>query len=307
MIAAPSSLTSRDRAIVRVFGITLGLNVAVAATKIAVGVATARLAVLGDGLHGILDGANNVLGIAAIVIAAKPPDREHPYGHRKFENIAAMAIGGLIVLVAWELLDNILRSAWTALRSGDPASAVGPLGEMAKADATTVGLLIGAVAVNLAISSWQRRQGVALESTLLTADASHTRADASVTLLGIASLLFARFRWWVDPLLALIVLIFLLRAAWGIIRENLPVFTDQATLDPVEVKAIAMAVDGVSAAGEIRSHGPSRDIHLDLAITIAGELSAAEAEGLENEVRTALCDRYPGVTMIAIRHHTEDA
>jgi divalent metal cation (Fe/Co/Zn/Cd) transporter len=82
----PSKLPARDKAVVRVFAITLVLNLLVAGAKIVVGLLTGRITIIADGLHSLLDGANNILGIAAIIISARPPDDSHPYGHRKFEN-----------------------------------------------------------------------------------------------------------------------------------------------------------------------------------------------------------------------------
>src|SRR5687768_14705638 len=87
----------RTRGVVRVLLVTLLLNWLVAAVKIAIGVISGRTAVLADGFHSLLDGANNLVALVAMWQAGQPPDEMHPYGHRKFENLAAMLIGGLVV------------------------------------------------------------------------------------------------------------------------------------------------------------------------------------------------------------------
>ncbi len=292
----PARLPSRDREVVRVFALTLVLNLLVAGAKIVVGLLTGRITIIADGLHSLLDGANNILGIAAIIISARPPDESHPYGHRKFENIAAVAIGGMIFLIAWEVLDTIARGAWARWSSGDTAP------EMVPWDAVTLSVLIGAVGINLGVALWQESRGRALKSPLLQADARHTGSDIAVTLLSVVSLLLAPMAWWVDPLLALGVFVFLLRAAWGILAQNLPAFTDRAALDAERVRDLALAVPGVRETANIRSHGMGNDIHLDMIISVDRRLRADEVEQIEEHLRDALRGEFPGLTLIGIHH-----
>lgn len=295
------NLGPRDRAVVRVFLITLALNLLVAGCKITIGLLSGRITIVADGLHGLLDSANNVLGIAAIGIAAKPPDDDHPYGHRKFENVAALAIGGMIVLIAWEILDNILRTLWRIGVKGEAPPEATPF------DPLFAAILVASVGVNLAVAAYEKRRGQALQSSLLVADAGHTSSDAVATVLSLLSLLLAPLGWWVDPLLAVGVLVFLARAATGIIRENLPAFTDQVHLDPAEVRRASLEVDGILDALDIRSHGTAGDVHLDLVIVIRGDQSAARAEQLEEDLRSHLRAAFPGLTLVSVHHRTRDS
>lgn len=292
------NLDTRDRAVIRVFLITLLFNWAVAGTKIVVGVLTGRLTIVADGLHSLFDGASNCLGIMAIFVAAKPPDEDHPYGHRKFENIAAMAIGGGIVLICWEILRGIVG----AVR--DNMNGVAPDPREPGNVVLFTALLLLAIVVNIAVSLYQYRQGVHHQSTLLKADARHTFSDCFVTVLSLGSLLLGGMAWWVDPVLALVVLGFLIMAAWSILRENLPAFTDRAQLDPGDVEQVALSVDGVLGAEGIRSHGTPRDIHVDLTIRISGSQSAREAEEMEHLLKKKLRQSFPGITLIGVHHTT---
>ncbi|GAB4311378.1 MAG: cation diffusion facilitator family transporter [Candidatus Sumerlaeia bacterium] len=281
--------------------IVLGLNWAVSAGKIIVGVLTGRLTILADGLHSLLDGANNLVGIVAIHVASRPPDADHPYGHRKFENVAAMLIGGLIVLIAWELGDNIVRTVYGHL-DGDAAPAV--IRDGGRPDWAFVLVLVGTILVNLAVARFETIRGEALRSPLLKADAGHTSSDVAVTSLSLASLLLGGRVWWVDPLLALGVLGFLVHTAWKIIMENVHAFTDRARLDPEHVRQVAEGVTGVMASSGVRSHGPENDIHLDLCITVDRSLTAEQTEEIEHRVRQSLREAFPGLTLIAIHHQT---
>lgn len=294
-------LSSRDRVVVRVFGITLVLNLLVSGTKVAIGLLTGRITIVADGLHSLMDGANNLLGMAAIVLAAQPPDENHPYGHRKFENIAAVAIGGMIFLIAWEVLDNIARTIWGRWANGWQTP------EMPEWDATSLTLLIATVGVNLFVALWQNARGRALHSPLLQADARHTGSDIAVTLLSVCSLVLAPLAWWVDPLLALAVFVFLARAGWGILAQNLPAFTDEAALDPIRVRDLALGVEGVRETANIRSHGMGNDIHLDMVISVDRHLRAAEVEVIEEHLKAALRAQFPGLTLIGIHHRAARA
>ena len=293
-----SNLDGRDRSIIRVFLIVLVFNWLVAFAKIAVGVMSGRLTILADGLHSLFDGASNCIGILAILVAATPADADHPYGHRKCENLAAMAIGGGIVLIAWEILRGITGAVRLHL-SGEvpPPAPVEGVGLF-------TGVLLGAIVVNFVVARYQFLRGVRLESPLLKADARHTLTDCVVTLLSLGSLLLGSFRWWVDPFLALGVLGFLLMAAWAILRENLPAFTDSAQLDPGDVEQVALSIDGIMGAGRIRSHGTPRDIHLDLTIQINGDQTARDAEEMEQLLKRRLRETFPGITLIGVHHKT---
>jgi len=296
-----TKLPNRDQRVVRALGVVLVLNWAVALGKLVLGVATGRVTIVADGLHSVLDGANNVLGIATIRIAAQPPDDDHPYGHRKFESLAALLIGGLIALVAWEVLDNVARTIWRRSTASAADLASTP-SRSAENDLLFAGILLVSIAANWLVARYELAKGRELESPLLAADAGHTRSDCAVTGLSVASLLLGHHGWWVDPLLALGVLLFLGRASWQIIADNLPALTDRAHLDPELVREVAERVDGVLGAHGIRSHGVASDIHLDLSLRIDGDVTALEAEAIEKRARAALREAFPGLTLIGIHH-----
>lgn len=277
------------------------MNWGVAVAKIVVGLVVGRITIIADGLHSLLDGINNVIGIVAIAMAAKPPDENHPYGHRKFENVAAMFIGGLIVLIAWEIGGHVVRTFWHRWQAGDWQS----LAEGPTLDWLFALVLLATMSCNVVVALYERRHGERLSSVLLKADAAHTMSDTLVTGFSLASLFLGSLIWWADPLLACGVLYFLARTAWGIISENLPAFTDRALLDPSDIRRIAMSVEGVQGTHRVRSHGALNDVHLDLNIVVAEDLTAAQVEEIERAVRQALRDAFPGLTLIGIHHRTE--
>ena len=153
----------------RVLIITLILNALVALSKIAIGLWSGALAISADGFHSLVDGLSNVAALIANRIADQPPDEGHPYGHRRFETIAALGIGAFLLVTAWE----IISSALERLGGSDEIPLVTPL---------TFAVMLTTLVVNLFIARYESREGQRLHSELLVADSAHTRIDVFVTI-----------------------------------------------------------------------------------------------------------------------------
>src|SRR6478735_6601664 len=98
----PTRYADVTRVLLRV----LVLNLAVAAAKIAFGYASGAISILSDGFHSLTDGASNVVGLVGIRAAGRPPDADHPYGHRKYETVAAGLVTLFLIIVVVEILRN---------------------------------------------------------------------------------------------------------------------------------------------------------------------------------------------------------
>ncbi len=97
---------NRSKEIQRVLIVTMAANLLVAAAKLIVGLLTGSLAMISDGANSALDSTSNVIGLIGNAIASRPPDREHPYGHRRFETLASMMVSVLLILTAWEIVKS---------------------------------------------------------------------------------------------------------------------------------------------------------------------------------------------------------
>ena len=92
---------------------TMLLNFLATAIKLAAGLATGALSVVADGLDSLFDGISNLAGLVGLNLASQPPDVDHPYGHRKFETIAALSIAFLLFLTSWQLLQTAWERWWS--------------------------------------------------------------------------------------------------------------------------------------------------------------------------------------------------
>lgn len=88
----------------RILLVILVLNLLVAIAKIVYGSFTDTLSIQADGYHSLSDGISNIVGLIGIKIASRPPDRDHPYGHKKYESLASIGIAMMLVFISFELL-----------------------------------------------------------------------------------------------------------------------------------------------------------------------------------------------------------
>ena len=111
-------MATRDYDAIRnVLIITFILNMLASVAKLVVGLATGSLSLLADGLDTLFDGISNIVGIIAVRISRRPPDAEHPYGHRKFETIAALFIAAALFVTTWEVATGATVRQGAAVRS----------------------------------------------------------------------------------------------------------------------------------------------------------------------------------------------
>jgi cation diffusion facilitator family transporter len=98
--------SSRTRSIKRTLVTVLVLNLTVAIAKLVVGFVSGSLSILADGLNSLLDASANIVGLVGMAIAARPPDPDHPYGHRRFEALTSLVIAGAMGLLVVQILQG---------------------------------------------------------------------------------------------------------------------------------------------------------------------------------------------------------
>jgi divalent metal cation (Fe/Co/Zn/Cd) transporter len=155
----------------------LWLNLGVALAKIVFGQLSGSISILSDGFHSLTDGASNVVALVGLRLAQKPPDANHPYGHRKFETLAAGGIALFLLVVVVE----VAQAAFLRFRSGG-APAV---------SSASFAIMLGTLLINVAVVRAERRAAKRLSSELLLADARHTQSDVLTSVAVIAALVIS--------------------------------------------------------------------------------------------------------------------
>ena len=260
----------------RVFIGLLVANLAVVGVKLAVGIASGSLAILGTAVDSCVDALNNVLALIVVRVAAKEPDEDHPYGHGKFETLGALAIVGFLSITCFELV----RGAVNDLVGGVRRVVVGDF---------QLALLVLTLGVNVLITWYEHRRGVELGSELLVADAAHTRADVFITVgVVVGVLLTRRGWWWIDPAIAIVIALVIVFVAYRILARTVPVLVDQRALPTGEIQRTAQAVPGVKGAYSIRSRGPSDLRYAEVTIAVDRSANVESAHAIADEVEERL-------------------
>jgi len=286
-VTIPQPTTRQE--IRRVLLITLILNIIVALSKVVIGLVTGVLAITADGFHSMVDGSSNVVGLVANRLADRPPDADHPYGHRRFETIAALGIGAFLLFTAWE----IIGSALERLGGGGEQPEVTPLSFI---------VMIGTLLVNLFVTTYEEREGRRLRSELLTADAAHTRSDVFVTISVLVSMvLVALFGWlWVDTVAALVIVVLIVRAAWEVLSRAGGVLVDTAPYTPEQLTLWTEELPSVERVVRARSRGPADAAFVDIDVQVAPEMTADHTAAIADAIRQKLGQCIQGLAEVEV-------
>ncbi len=234
----------------RVLILTLILNLLVMGIKFVVGFFTGSLSIQADALHSFTDSANNVLGLVSNQFASPQPDREHPYGHQKYEALGALGVAAFLGITCFEILQRIIER----LLEGTAAITL---------SSWELWLLIIVLGINIFVAFYERRIGLKLDSPILVADSYHTMGDVWITLvviLGLVGMWQAQI-WdipqlqWLDVILAFPVALLVLKSGWKVLRENLPWLVDEIAIPPEVIYRMVMQVPGVINCHNIASRG----------------------------------------------------
>ncbi|MEB3357208.1 MAG: cation diffusion facilitator family transporter [Synechococcales bacterium] len=254
-------LTDYRSEIRKVLVITLVLNVVVMIIKVVVGFWTGSLSLLADALHSVTDSANNVLGLITSQLSSPEPDRDHPYGHHKYEAVGALGIAAFLGIACFEILQSAIARIFNP---GEPINVNGP----------ELWLLVLILGINILVAFYERRVGHRVNSSILIADAHHTMSDVWVTITVLAGLL-GIWIWqiqWLDVLLAFPVAIMVFWSGWSVVRENLPWLVDEVAIAPEAIHKIVMKVPGVVNCHDIASRGVvGRQTFIEMHLVVAAQ------------------------------------
>ena len=281
----------RLQAVRKVLFTALILNAVAAIAKLITGFAIGSLSLVADGFHAILDSASNVVGLVGVSIGAAPPDDEHPYGHTRFETIASIAIGFLIAVGLWEVIQHVVEG----VIHHAPAPHITPV---------SVAIVIGAVVMNASVSYYESTQAKKLGSAILHAESKHTLTDAlgafavlvsfGASALGIP---------YADLVAAAIVSLLIGHTAIEVLAPNFRILVDAASLDPAEIRKVALSVEGVHGVHKVRSRGSLDHVLVDFHIQVDPHMSVEDAHTLTHLVGNTVREHFPTVRDVLI--HTE--
>lgn len=292
--SAPTStadVESKERIIRRVTWVGLWINLALAAVKFGAGIVGRSQALVADAIHSLTDLTTDIAVIAGSYYWSRPPDENHPYGHRRLETLVTVFIGVVLISAAIGL-------GWKAILTLHEHQ-VPPPGWIA----VLASLL--SIVFKESLYRWTAATGRRVKSAALAANAWHHRSDAISSLPVLIAVAGARvFPSWsfLDRVGAVIVSIFILHASIKIIWPGVCELIDVGvpTETRKKIRDIALQNEGVLQVHDIRTRYIGSSIQVDLHIVVQGLLTVREGHDIADDVRARIMDAIPEVLDVIV-------
>ena len=267
-----NSLKGNCKKVKFVLWIILFANLGVAITKMVVGYLINSASLSTDGIHSLSDGLSNVGGLIGITIASIPVDKEHPYGHKKSEIIASLFIGGMLLFLG-------LKTLITGF-----GRFVNP-GEISITLISLISLIL-TIGINIFVTIYERRKGEEYNSFILISDSIHTKSDIFISVGVLISLIGIRIGLpqIIDPIISIIISLFILRASYEIFKESIGILLDKAMIGEERIIEILNTFSEIKNIHNIRSRGVENDIYVDMHIMIDANTSTEDAHKLSHNI-----------------------
>jgi len=271
--------------------IGLVVNLVLSALKFAAGVVGNSQAVVADAVHSLSDTVTDVAVLVGVRFWAKPPDECHPHGHRRIEFLVTIFIGLLLAAVALGLCYNAITTLHQV--------GINPPGAIAFF-AAALSILVKEI-----LYRWTISVGREIKSTALIANAWHHRSDSLSSIpaaLAVAGAAFSPRLSFLDRLGAIVVSMFILQAAWKIVRPSLEQLVDQGAPEEIRrgIEQLAWATPGVQEVHAIRTRHIGSGIEVDLHVLVDPRLTVEEGHRISEEVKRRLIDYVSDVVDVVV-------
>ncbi|MEK6727110.1 MAG: cation diffusion facilitator family transporter [Candidatus Omnitrophota bacterium] len=274
----------------RVLLLTLALNWITALVKILYGLFTRCESMSADGFHSLSDGASNIVGIIGIHFACQPVDKNHPYGHKKYETFFSLGIAALLFILAFNLLKEGTHHLFF------------PHTIVARVDFKSFIIMLATMSVNLWVMHYEHKEGVKLRSDILVSDAMHTKADIFTSISVIISLIVIKIGFsLIDPIVTIVISLFIAHAGYDIIKKSSAVLCDTAAiLDVKQISDIVLGIKGVRTCHKIRTRGRPDDIYVDMHVQVSSGMHVDYAHKISYSIEEALKKNIPQITDVVV-------
>ena len=282
---------AREKTVRKVTWVGLLVNLFLAGIKFIAGIYGRSQALVADAIHSLTDLTTDIAVIAGSHYWSRPPDENHPYGHRRLETLVTVFIG--IVLIAAGI-----GIGWKAISTLQERQAAAP-GWIA------VFAALVSIVCKESIYRWTAIRGRRVKSPALAANAWHHRTDALSSLPVLIAVAGARvFPAWsfLDRVGAVIVSIFILHASIKIIWPGISELIDVGAPTEIrkKIRDIALKNEGVLQVHDIRTRYISTSIQVDLHIVVEGLITVREGHDIADDVRARIIDAIPEVLDVIV-------
>lgn len=264
------------------------LNWTVALAKIIYGLFSRCASITADGFHSLSDGASNIIGLIGIKLASQPRDKDHPYGHRKYETFFSLGIATLLFIICLNLVKEGIKRLFNPVTP--------------QVDSKSFAIMIITLLINLWVMHYECKKGRLLKSDILVSDSRHTQTDIFTSLSVITALVVIKLGYpIIDAIVTLIISMFIALAGYNIAKESSRVLCDTAAiLDIKKIVDIVLGIKGVKTCHKIRTRGRPDDIHIDLHVQVKKDMHIDEAHKISYMIEEAIKKDIPEVTDVVV-------
>ena len=270
--------------------ISMATNVILTVAKFAAGVVAHSGAMISDAVHSASDIFSGLIVLIGVRISSKAPDDKHPYGHERFECVAALLLSGILALVGGTIGVNAVKD----IIGGHVQEAPGILALVAA---------VISIVTKETLFWYTRGYAKKYRSTALHAEAWHQRSDALSSIGALIGIAGARMGVPVmEPIASLIIALFILRVAVRIFRDAIDQMVDHSASEETEAafRETAMEQPGVQGVELLRTRMFGNRVYVDLEIAADPGLSLAAAHEIAERVHDAIEQTYPDVKHIMV-------
>ncbi len=257
--------------------ISIILNLLLFGLKYYAGIVSASVALIADAWHTLSDSLTSIVLIVGIKLSAQKPDKEHPFGHGRWEQISALAIALVLVFVGIEFVQDGIDK----LQHRETAS----FGWLAYA------VTIVSIIVKESMARYSFYVAKKIDSSSVKADGWHHRSDALSSVVVLAGLLLSNYCWWIDGVLGIIVSIMLFYVSYGIIREAVNIILGEEPSEEMitQIKEVVREQVGEDAQPHhFHIHHYGNHSEFTMHVKVDGNMTVREAHERATRVESCL-------------------
>jgi len=262
-------------------------NIVLAGGKITIGVFSNSIAILASGVDSLVDIFSSIISYIGIKISAKPEDKEHPYGHYKFEVLSGFIITIIIAITGIGIIYNAYQNFL--------------IPKEIKISYLAFGIMAFSVVVNEVMARLKIYYGKKESSVSLLSDGIHSRIDVYTSLAVLVGLFLTRYWVYTDIFLAVLIGLYIIKESFSIGKESIGSLLDVSAGKDIEEKIRAIAKTKDIEISSLKTQKKGSVITANLEIKLPSDLKVEEASKISNDLREKLIQKVEKLRYIAIQ------
>lgn len=281
-----------EKTAVKVSLVSIIGNIVLSVFKLFAGITAHSGAMVSDAVHSASDVFSSIIVIIGVKISSKASDKEHPYGHERFECVSAVVLAVVLLVTGLFIGADAVRN----ISSGDFSGIAVP---------ELLALVSAGVSIIAKEAMFWYTRGYAkkLRSDALMADAWHHRSDALSSVGALIGIAGARMGYPVlDPIASLLICVFIVKASVDIFRDAVNKMIDRSCDEKTEnlIRECVLEQDGVKNIDLLRTRVFGNKIYADIEISADGTISLNDAHSIAEKVHSATEKQFPEIKHIMV-------